>query len=250
MKKGWTIIFIIVVVGLALTIGNLKRYKYDDGNQYAAGSTRIADKVEDIEINWVAGKVSVIAYDGDEIILSENADENLPEKKKMHWQLDGNTLRVQYVRSGIFNLNIANKELTVMVPESLLLDDVDITVVSARLDVEGICADQLKIETVSGSVKADCERVNEVKADAVSGSVVLQFEHAPEKIKVATVSGGVKIRLPKDAGFEVEMDSVSGRMNSSFSTKCVDDDTYVYGDGGCSIDVETVSGSLMLDELK
>lgn len=51
MKKGWAVIFIIVVVALALTIGNLKTYKYADSDEYVAGGTHISDAVKDIEIN-------------------------------------------------------------------------------------------------------------------------------------------------------------------------------------------------------
>lgn len=250
MKKAAAIIFIIVVVCLALTIGNLKTYKYADGDEYKAGDTQISDTVKDIEINWVAGKVSIVTYNGDDIVLSEESNGKLSEKQKMHWQLEGNTLRVQYAKSGLFRINNISKDLTVKLPKSLSLDDVNITVVSACVEAEILDADQLKIVTVSGEVAVDCERVNEVKADAVSGSMVLRFERAPEKIETESVSGNVKIVLPEDAGFKVEFDSVSGSMNSAFSMERKSDDAYIYGDKSCEIDVDTVSGSLMLDMMK
>ena len=216
MKKRTAIIFIAVAVCLALVIGAVKRIGYADGDRYAAGNARISDEVKAIDINWVSGKVSVAAYDGDEILLTEEADRQLPEEKQMHW----------------------------------LLDEVNINVVSAGLDVEDLNAEVLHINTVSGQVRAECSRVEEAKANSVSGGVHLLFERAPGKIKADSVSGSLKISLPGDAGFEAEMDSVSGRVNSSFDLERKDDDTYVYGNGRCRIDANTVSGSLTLDELR
>ena len=250
MKKGWAVIFIIVVVALALTIGNLKTYKYADSDEYVAGGTHISDAVKDIEINWVAGKVNIVTYDGDDIVLSEESNRTISEKNKMRWQLDGKTLRVQYAQSGLFRVNNISKDLTVKLPKSLSLDDVDITVVSASVDAEILDADKLKIVTVSGAVTVDGERINEVKADAVSGSMLLRFERAPEKIDAESVSGNVKIVLPEDAGFKAEFDSVSGSMNSAFSMDRTGDDEYTCGDERCEIDVDTVSGGLVLDVIK
>lgn len=246
MKKA-AIIIVIVAVCLALTIGSLKRYNYADGDKYTAGGTRITDEVKDIEINWVDGKVSVVPYDGDDIILSEEADRNLTEKKKMHWRLDGKTLRVQYAGSGALRVTNMQKELTVMLPESLLLDDVKVIVVSAGVEAEGLNADKLEITTVSGDVKAACRRMNKVEAVTVSGELYLQFVNAPEKIDVESVSGNVSICLPEAAGFKLEMDSVSGDVSSEFSLERKDDDEYAYGDERCDIDVNTVSGNVWLD---
>lgn len=249
MKKA-TIIFIIVVVCLALTIGNLKKYNYADGDEYSAGGARISDEVKDVEINWVDGKVNVITYDGDEIILSEEADRNLSEKKKLHWQLDGKTLRVQYARSGSFRISNMKKELTVKLPKTLTLDDLKIIVVSADVEAGNIDADELKIVTVSGEVKAACKDLTKVDAVTVSGDLNLQFVRAPEKIGAESVSGNVKISLPEDAGFKAEMDSVSGEVKGAFAMVRKGDDLYVYGDERCSIDVNTVSGNLILDKMK
>lgn len=250
MKKAAAIIFIVVVVCLALTIGNLKTYRYADGDEYNAGGTHISDAVKDVEINWVSGKVNIVTYDGDDIVLSEESNGKLSEKNKMRWQLEGNTLRVQYAKSGLFRVNNISKELTVKLPKSLSLDDVNITVVSASVEAEISDADKLKIVTVSGEVAVDCKQTNEVKANAVSGGMVLRFERTPEKIETESVSGNVKIVLPEDAGFKMEFDSVSGSMNSAFSVERKADDEYICGDERCEIEVDTVSGSLMLDVMK
>ena len=250
MKKAGAIIFVVVVVCLALTIGNLKTYKYADGSKYTAGDARITDTVKDIEINWVAGTVNIVTYNGNDIVLSEESNGKLSEKKKMHWQMDGKTLRVQYAKSGSFGISNLNKDLTVKLPKSLSLDDVNITIVSASVEAEIPEADKLKVITVSGEVEVTCEQVNDVDASTVSGELALRFGRAPEKIEADGVSGNVKITLPEKSGFKVEFDSVSGGVNSAFSMERKDDDEYVCGDERCMIDVDTVSGNLMLDVTK
>lgn len=250
MKKGWIVAIIIVAVVLVLSSGRLNKYSYANGRDYTAGNAKISDKVGDIEINWVAGMVNIVRHDGDDIILTEETNRKLPEKKQMHWLLDGKTLRVQYIASGALSTTNMKKDLTVMLPKDLSLDNMSINVVSATVEVESLQADKLKINTVSGRVDAVCGRVNEVDANTVSGALCLTFNRAPEKITAGSVSGAVNIVLPEDAGFRAELDSVSGAVKSSFAMERKDKDLYVCGDESCRIDVNTVSGDLYIDELK
>lgn len=249
MKKAWIVVIIVAVV-LVLSLGRMNKYSYAHGRDYTAGNARISEKVEDIEINWVSGKVNIMRHDSDDVILTEEADRTLPEKKQMHWLLDGKTLRVQYIASGERSTTNMKKGLTVMIPNDLSLDDVSINAVSASVEAEALQADKLKINTVSGWVDAECERVNEVEANTVSGTLSLAFDRAPEKITAGSVSGDVSIVLPEDTGFRAELDSVSGDVKSSLSMERKDKDLYVCGDEGCRIDVNTVSGDLSIDEMK
>ena len=59
----------------------------------------------------------------------------------------------------------------------------------------------------------------------------------------------VIIFLPEDTGFKAEMDSVSGSVRGYFAMERKGEDEYVYGDGRCEIDVNPVSGDLMLEKL-
>lgn len=249
MKKGWIVVIVVVVV-LALSLGRMNKYNYANGRDYTAGNARISEKVEEIEINWVSGKVNIMRHDGDDVILTEEADRTLTEKQQMHWLLDGKTLRVQYIASGARSTTNMNKALTVMLPNDLSLDDMRINAVSASVELEALQADKLRINTVSGQVDAECKRVNEMEANTVSGTLFLAFVRAPEKITAGSVSGDVNIALPEDSGFRAELDSVSGDVKSGLSMERKDKDLYVYGDESCRIDVNTVSGDLSIDELK
>lgn len=250
MKKGWIVAVIIVAVVLLLSSGRLNKYSYADGRDYTAGNARITQKVEEIEINWVSGKVDIVLHDGDDIILTEESDRKLTEKKQMHWLLDGKTLRVQYIASGALSTTNVKKNLTVMLPVTLSLDGVSINVVSSSVEADALQADKLMINTVSGRVDVACKRVNEVKANTVSGGLHLTFDRAPERITAGSVSGDVNIALPEDTGFRAELDSVSGDVRSGFSMERKDKDLYVCGNESCRIDVNTVSGDLNIDELK
>ncbi|MBE5794787.1 MAG: DUF4097 domain-containing protein [Clostridiales bacterium] len=260
---------------------------YPNAEKYTAGGTSISKRVEDIDINWGDGMVNVAYHEGDEIILKETADKKLSKDLELHWYLDGKELKVQYAASGIRTLPNLDKELTVLLPAGLELDDVKINVASAEVQADGIEADEinvntasgrvalrqaghaekvavnsasgdvavaiadadtLKINTVSGKVVADVYQADEVKGTSASGAVVMQFAHMPDQIDVDSVSGNVDFLLPANGGFTASVDSLSGSVRGNLDMKKLNDDKYVYGNGDCRISVDTVSGNVRFDE--
>jgi DUF4097 and DUF4098 domain-containing protein YvlB len=75
---------------------------------------------------------------------------------------------------------------------------------------------------------------------AVSGNVEL----APEALKdteVSTVSGNVKLKLPRGAGATLDFSSVGGRFNGRGVN--LGSTSQTYGNGEHDVDVSTVSGA-------
>lgn len=262
-------------------------YVYPNGDEYTAGGTRIDSRVEDIDINWMDGMVNVAYHEGNEIVLQETAGRELSSDTQLHWRLDGKELTVQYAASGFRALPSLSKELTVLLPATLRLDDVKISVASAEVQADGIDADeivintasgrvalrqtghaekvtvstasggvavavadadQLTINTASGQVIADVYQADEVKANTASGAVVLQFARMPDEINLDSVSGNLTLQLPLEGGFTADVDTLSGAVRGNLPVKVQGDDRYVYGNGKCRIDVDTVSGNVKFDE--
>jgi len=261
-------------------------YVYPDGDEYTSGGGRITGRVEEIVIGWLDGSVIVAYHDGDAIILREESEKQLDSDTELHWRLEEKKLQVKYAASGFRALPSLNKQLTVLLPHSLRLEDAHISVASAQVEADGLRADeihiqsasgqvalrqaghaeeirvetasggvavavedarQMKITTVSGQVVVDALRLEEVKADTVSGTVVLQFAGEPDKIEADSVSGNVTIRLPEKVGFTAEVSSVSGRVGGNMETRRRGDDTYVHGSGAVDVDVDTVSGNVFFE---
>jgi DUF4097 and DUF4098 domain-containing protein YvlB len=201
-------------------------------------------------------------------------------------KVDGRKLYVKYAASGFRALPNLNKQLTVLLPETLRLDDLKISVASGEVEADGINADEihlqsasgrialrqvghaekirvetasggvavaagdadsLKINTASGQVIVNAIQADEVSVNTASGAVTLQFADAPDRIDADSVSGNVTIRLPREAGFTADVDSLSGVVRCQQDADRRGDDTYVYGNGRCRIEADTVSGNLLVE---
>lgn len=284
MKKT-TLLLLLAALCLLLSSCTSLGSVYTNADKYTAGGARIDQRVEDIDINWVDGMVTIEYHNGDEIILKET--ENLSRDQELRWLLDGRQLKVQYAASGLRALSGLQKELTVQLPAGLVLDDVKINVASAEVQADGIeadeinvntasgrvalrqtghaekvtvntasgdvavalsDADELKLNTASGKVIADIYQADEVKANTVSGNVVLQFANLPDTLKADSVSGKVNLLLPAGSGFTADVESLSGSVRGDLDMKKLGDGEYVYGNGRCRIEVDTVSGNVVFDE--
>lgn len=285
MKKTARLLLLLTALCLLLCSCTSLGYVYPNADKYTAGGARIDQRVEDIDINWVDGMVTIEYHNGNEIILKET--ENLSRDQELRWLLDGRQLKVQYAASGLRALSGLQKELTVLLPAGLVLDDVKINVASAEVQADGIeadeinvntasgqvalrqtghaekvtvntasgdvavalsDADELKLNTASGKVIADIYQADEVKANTVSGNVVLQFANLPDTLKADSVSGKVNLLLPAGSGFTADVESLSGSVRGDLDMKKLGDGEYVYGNGRCRIEVDTVSGNVVFDE--
>lgn len=264
--------------GSGITVGN-GQYGGDSGYTVCAEgeASFSAAAVERLDIGWIAGSVEISAYDGDEIQVAESASRALDENEKLRWKLDKGVLRLRYCAPGTCNMQ--SKSLTVLVPESLCLEGLEVDVTSSELTLNalsvsgevnfdsvsggvqarGLNCEQLYISTVSGEAEIEgrMEKLRysstsggmradgmpegcAVETDTVSGNMELRFDGCPGDIEADSTSGNVTVYLPGDVGFELDYDSVSGGLDSDFPSL-----RGVYGDHAMfSINVDTTSGDL------
>lgn len=253
-----------------------------------------AASIQKIKVDWVSGSVELRVGSGSDITLSESSYRTLTDRQKMRYSVSSDgTLKINFCDDldNIFNwfdldANMPAKALVIEVPASLAgaLQDVNIDVVSASVDLSGVygsdteintvsgaikCTDvsvdklsigstsgaivcentkaeQLNLNNVSGSMRAEGEFV-EIDAETVSGSARLNCATAPSKIRVDGVSGSVTVALPETAGFTAKLDSVSGSISCDFPGT-LGSDMVVVGDGSASYRFGTVSGSLRIEK--
>lgn len=249
--------------------GGLHFYLYDDfdddgdGGNYSVGNGAVSAAVSEISINWVAGSVTVLLTDGDEIRITEDYDGD-HDDNRLRWRVDDGELSIRYCRKIRYSDKVGAKNLTVEIPRSAaLLSELQIVTVSATQDIR-VSARELDIETVSGSAAALGD-YDSVDAETVSGDVNFEgyfrigsFEGASGNLElhltkqaaeldVDTVSGRTRLVLPEDTtGFSVDRESVSGRVEvNGFSFDSVGSDRW--GDGSMDIRLESVSGNLVIE---
>jgi DUF4097 and DUF4098 domain-containing protein YvlB len=119
----------------------------------------------------------------------------------------------------------------------------EITSVNAPIDVRGISG-PLQVDTVNGTVTSEGS-TGKLKVNGVSAKVLLAPK-ALERIVVGSVSGDVKIKLPANADADLEIGTVSGRVNGRKGN--LSESQRKIGKGGKKIEVSTVSGAVDVGE--
>ncbi|MBS7316694.1 MAG: DUF4097 family beta strand repeat protein [Clostridiaceae bacterium] len=221
----------IMLIVLAFTVlcclsgcASFDSVTYANADQYTAGDAEITEKVENIEIDWLTGNVSVVPHSENTVLVSEKAEAGMPEELRVHWWLEGTTLRVKFAASGtgFRQFHAWHKDLIVTVPETLSLDDVVIQAASAEIEARDLAAETLSVSTASGDMDIYCT-ANTIRLKSASGNLQLTQQEQAREISMDTASGIINANLAHvdEAYFE----SSSGKINvtaasvDSFSAK-------------------------------
>ncbi len=267
MKKVFLCALLLVLTFSLCACGSIS-YSYANASRYAAGGTVITGAVDSLEIDWIDGSVTVAYHKENTMEISETAKRNLSDAEKLHWWLDGTTLRVKYARSETTITGNPQKKLTVTLPESAdsPLKSVEIVTVSGSIRCMPLYAETVKLSSVSGSINAECAAddlnastvsgkitlnasANEIRLSATSGAVEADIGHA-KTLDISGTSG--KIRVNATEIKKAEIDSVSGAVEAAFQKTEMLKIGTVSGavrlslpkDMGFTADFSTVSGSL------
>ncbi len=293
MKKRVICMVLLMVAALfgngcsASNFFDISGYTYDKADKYTMGNAELAaDGMKALDIRWVSGEVKVGYHSENTVVISETANKPLDENTTMYYLVDGDTLRVQFGKSGKYSFSNLNKELTVWLPQGMELAGLEIDSVSADVSVAGLVAQRAEIDTtsgdialddvtvlkraeldttsgeiqgefsgslaefsadtVSGDIKLTLEGAEKISLDSTSGGIRLTARTAPDALSIDTVSGDVVLCLPEDADFTIRLDTVSGRMDSGRAMK-KDGDDYIFGAGTKKYDVDTTSGDLQVE---
>ena len=226
-----------------------------------------ASQIRELEIEWVAGSIRIQPSDTEEIFFRE---ENISGSgKPMQWKLRGEKLAIQYAEDGKFSLKAGlnwedeKKDLIIEVPSHWECDSLEIAAAAASVEVSNITIRTVEFEGASGSCvfesctveKLDLDTASgdvrftgslqQLDCDAASADILLELINVPASLELDTASGDLEVTLPVNAGFTVSMDTLSGDFESDFATTMRNDD-YVAGDGSCRIDVDAMSGDVVI----
>ena len=185
-----------------------------DADQYQAGNTEISSPVESLDIGWTSGKVDIEYHAGTGIKVTETASRDLSEDEKLRWWLDGSTLRIRYIKSGInvtFNLN---KSLTVSLPEGTTLKKATVSVTSADVNVPVLTADEIFFDSTSGDIAAVTE-TQRLNASSTSGNMRIQQNGDLDSAALTSTSGGISLTLAGAKNLEVRSTSGSIYVTAS-----------------------------------
>ena len=240
---------------------------YKNSALYNVGGGTVTDEFQSIEVNWTNGKINIEAYDGEDTVISETEVEE--KENKLRWRVEDGVLKIQQMAAGMrFGLKkTPKKTLTVKIPSSAAeklksvntdsvsaevniigvaaSDKIEIDTVSGGADLKNIRTEKLDIDTVSGSIKAAGE-FTELESDSVSGDVTVSSATPLKKLDCDSTSGNIRLTIPKNSGFTLKADTVSGDISCGLPAVSESKNRRVCGDGSADFETDTVSGDLII----
>jgi hypothetical protein len=219
--------------------------------------------IQEIDINWAAGDIYIMAVTTDEITVSESDVHD--EKYAMVYRVDEGNLEMDFCEGSFssgFGINTGtdiSKDLYIEVPKdwagrgielniasanvelhNLTVREVDISGASGNCDFLKCNIQDLDISTASGNIYYE-GTLNALEFDAASGKFTGKFSNTPSRIDMEGMSSSLDISLPEDSGCTVSMDGMSSRLTSDFENTGNQNGMQIYGNGECRINVSGMS---------
>lgn len=294
MKTNAIIRIVIWCLVLAILTGVLCNVLYRDRLRYMGSSSATAaspvgidevplqaltneqelsfpKEINEIEIEWVAGDIVIMAKDVEEITVSESDVSN--EDYALLWKQNGNKLEILFCEEkrisvfGIGDTPHLYKDLYICVPMDWEANSLEIDAASANVEMHNISVRELDFDGASGTCDFQNCRIQDLDMDTASGDVyysgsltTLDFDAAsasfigdlqntPSRIDMDSMSGCLDIALPEDCGYSLSMDGMSSRFSSDFYGTSMKNNAHVYGDGRCKINVDGMSCDVTIRKL-
>lgn len=148
--------------------------------------------------------------------------------------------------------NDVSVKFTVQLPKGVR---VRTNTVNGSLDISGASA-EVVAHTVNGRIDA-ASTSGPVDAETVNGSIHVRMDAIPantEDLEYSTVNGSVTLEVPSNFAGELEMETVNGSLQSDFpvTMQGLFNPKHLrakIGDGGPTIRLKTVNGSVELKKL-
>ena len=284
MKKLVSILLAALLVCGAFGCVAIRMFnKYENADRYQYGAfTYEAASVYTVDLDWAAGDVTVKHGSGT-LSVSESGGETLSVSERLHWWLDGTTLRIKYCESGYSHvIPSKDKQLTLELPENI---DLKIDIASGKVRADALNVSSLEIDTASGGVEIGTLTAREAEIDTASGGVTIgtatierEFDVdtasggltvdriSAQTIKIDTASGGTTLGLDKVT--TVDIDAASGKitlklfdteagatvrlakLSGGFDCKIpmtAEGKNYKIGSGAIQISIDTASGGVVIE---
>lgn len=211
-----------------------------------------ARELDSLSLDWISGSVRVERHNGAKLIVRESAKRPLKEGECLRWKLSGGKLTVLPCANG--QRNLPEKELTVLVPESLTLTKLSVDVTSAEVSFSGLeLKGELFADSTSGSLRAEDCRCGSISFSSNSGSQSLVRTDVAGELRAESTSGSFTAESLSCTQLDVE--STSG----SITLLSLESRTLELSSTSGSIrsldlacqkaEAETTSGSVKLDFL-
>jgi len=198
---------------------NFDGFEVLTGPYEVVGSYSIdADGLNSINIDWIAGGITVKPHDGNKIEITEYAQRELKGDEYLFTQTSGGTLTIRFCeRTQFINVNLPPKRLDVFVPRGLSesLDKLTVESVSGSIDAGQFTASNIKLTTISGGITLSNSSAYGLKADSTSGRISVSNVNA-EDIELNSISGAIHITDSSASAIVCDTTSGSVRVSGAY----------------------------------
>ena len=257
MKRTLFSLLLLLILSTALiscsVVGSRISHALGGEEDYIMNEEIIKDTIENINIDWKSGDVSLSTWDGDVILIREKSVTSLNSRTKMKTKVENGSLSVDFASRGVWMLPLLFvKNLEVLIPESWEMKNISVDTASAPITVKGLSALSLDIHSSSGSINLlEMGVVGDTRLKSSSGSIVTTMK-AGVMYRAESLSGSVKTKIGgKVVAAETKSASGNvclfveniGRVSASSSSGSVEVDINGKAD---FIDANSVSGNVKL----
>jgi DUF4097 and DUF4098 domain-containing protein YvlB len=221
LTAALTVMMLICLSGCSVKLN----YNYDNADKYIPGDREITEKIENIDIDYMAGNVTVKGDKTTAVTVMETSKTEIDDKLKVHTWVDGSTLHVKYCAAGKgLSIKDLKKTLEITVPADVKLSD-------------------LSIDASAGDVDVTAESIGKLAIDISSGNMKLSADKVPEKSEIDAAAGNVEIYMPEKTDMTLKADISAGDFNSEipFTKK---GDAYIFGNGKSRMDIDASAGNI------
>lgn len=211
-----------------------------------------------IHLENVNGSVEIVAWDKAEVsLVAEKSAKNEEGLKRMTLKIESSprrlSIKTEHQKMWKFwdNMN-AQVRYTLMVPAGVTLEDID--VVNANIHVKGLKG-PVNLDAVNGSIEAE-GLVSAGQFDTVNGSIKVSYASVASRpnISLDTINGSCTLKLPADAAFDLDAETVNGRISCDFPITLEktgrNELRGAVNGGGAKVDLESVNGGLSVEKAK
>ncbi len=260
-------IVIFLLVGILLAGIGLGMFTFrissGSGTVVTNEITLPSDQVQNLDIDWASGSITIEPAAVDTISFRESGD--IDSGEEMRYSLHNGTLKLDYsgstVQIGFVSMPI--KDLIITVPENWTCQELEIDAASADATIRGLTIGSVDLDSASNDLTfLDCSiqtlnmdgasnklhlegTLHELDSDGMSNEMTLVLRSVPDKLNLDGMSSQLDLTLPLGSGYRVQMDGMSNHFSSEFDTLS-QNGTYLYGDGHCSIVVNGMSSNVII----
>ena len=266
MKNFRTILVVALAAAMLICLSGctLKlNYNYDNADKYIPGDREITERIENIDIDYMAGNVTVKGDKTTSVTVKETSKTEIEDKLKVHTWVDGSTLHLKYCAAGNgLSIKDLEKSVEITVPADMKLTDLSID--DSAGDVSVDCSadnydidasagsitiiqhgesNKIEVDDSAGDVDVTAETVKKLDIDISAGSLKLSADKAPETSEIDASAGNIEIYLPEKTDMTLEADISAGDFNSEipFAKK---GDAYIFGNGKSKMDIDASAGDI------